>query len=115
MTDPCRLDQSVVYLDLIEPHSRPSVPSSAALGWSDGYVVGALVEEATGTAGLELSAPVVAIDGEDVRSATFDDYCVRPNREPTGPLEVTIAGDEPMIVDAAPVEDFYQDLAAWSD
>ena len=107
--------EGVLYLDPVDPDPRPSVPSSAALSWSGGYVVGELVEGATGTAGLELSAPVVAIDGEDVRAATFDDYCVWSSRQPVGRLGLTIAGDEPTTVDAAPVEDFFEDLGAQFD
>ncbi len=56
----------VLYLDPVAGDPHPDVPMSVSATWHDGYVVGSFVEGAPATAGLELDAPILTIDGEDV-------------------------------------------------
>ncbi len=98
----------VVYLDPIADVA-PSVPSSAALGWDDGFVVGSYVEGLAGNEGLELGARVQAIEGQDVTRAPFDDFCRRLIDGPAT-FEMTMAGEGSVAVSVAPVDGFYAPL-----
>ena len=86
-----------------------TTPSSAGLGWDDGYVVGSFVEDVPANEGLLLGARVMAIDGADVARAPFDDYCTRVVRD-GGPdeYELTVAGEPPVTVPVAPLEGFFE-------
>ncbi len=75
----------VLYLDPVSDDPYPAVPMSVSPGWHDGYVVGSFVEGAPGTADLELDAPLLAIDGEEVSGATFGDFCSRLADPPRTP------------------------------
>ncbi len=66
-----------LYLDPVSDDPGPEVPLSVSPTWHDGFVVGSVVEGAPGTTGIELDAPILAIDGEDVSRATVDDACRR--------------------------------------
>ena len=106
-------DEDALYLEPLTPLAAvaPSVPASVGLGWDDGYVVGSFVEGLEANEGLSLGTPVVAIDGEAVSGMPFDDYCTRVVRA-SGPdaRELTVAGDPPLMVTAAPVEGFFEAL-----
>jgi predicted aspartyl protease len=101
----------MVYLEPITDAATrsPSIPMSATLSWDDGFTVGSIVEGLAETDPLELGANVVAIDGRDVTTAPFDDFCKRTLAAPT-PHTITVAGDTPSTVEAAPVEDFFAHL-----
>ena len=102
----------VLYLDPVAGDPHPDVPMSVSPTWHDGYVVGSFVEGAPGTAGLELDAPILAIDGEDVTGATFGDFCSRL-AEPAKPAssELTIGGEPARTLVSAPVEGFFAPLS----
>ncbi len=68
--------ESVLYLEPLDG-AEPSTPSSAGLGWNDGYVIGSFVEGHPGNEDLLLGATVSAIDGQSVAGVPFDDYCTR--------------------------------------
>ena len=70
------------------------------------------MEGAPGTADLELDAPILAIDGEDVTGDTFGDFCSRL-AEPAKPAssELTIAGEPARTLVSAPVGGFFAPLS----
>jgi predicted aspartyl protease len=103
--------ENTLYLDPLAGDPNPDVPMSVSPTWHDGYVVRSVVEGTPGTAGIELDAPVLAIDGEDVTSATFDDFCRRSAISTGAPYEMTVGGDQPIDVVAAPVDSFFDPLA----
>jgi hypothetical protein len=103
--------ESRLYLDPLTDDPRPDAPASVTLGWGGGdYIVGSIVEGAPGTDDLALSAPVTAIDGVDVTTATFDDFCVRSTGDPDASYEMRVAGDVATTVDVAPMEEFFASL-----
>ena len=85
--------------------SGPEVPLSVSPTWHDGFVVGSVVEGAPGTTGIELDAPILAIDGEDVGRATVDDACRRLTDASRPPTSLTVAGDVPIDVAVGPVRE----------
>lgn len=102
-------EDEVLYLDPIAPLSPPP-PASATLGWADGYVVRSYVVGLPGNAGLELGAPVTAIDGVDVTRARFADFCARLVAGAAA-TEMKVGGETPVTVEVSPVEGFYDSRA----
>jgi predicted aspartyl protease len=99
-----------IYLEPIDPGSGPSIPMSVALGWDDGFMVGSYVDGLAEGAGLQLGAPVAAVDGRDVTSAPFDEFCAYLRARPEI-QQIVVAGDALRTVDVEPVRDFYEPLA----
>jgi len=94
-----------VYLDPIATVA-PSTPASASLAWDDGFVVGSYVEGLPANDGLQLAAPVLAIDDEIVSDAPFDRFC-RHLTQPPERMVFTLEADHAETVPVAPVEDLF--------
>jgi hypothetical protein len=98
-----------VYLDPVAD-VVPSIPASASLAWDDGFVVGSFVEGLPGNDGVELAAPVQAIDGEVVSDAPFDRFC-RHLTQPPERYAVALAVEPPASVAVSPAAGFLEPLA----
>lgn len=98
--------EDVVYLQPIDESASPAVPSLASLTWDDGFVVGSRLPRQPEAADLVLGTPVLAIDGQDVSRASFDDFC-RHWLEGPERYELTVAGKEPATVAVGPAVGFF--------
>ena len=90
--------ESALYLDPITDHIAPDVPEAAGLTWDGESIrVGSLVAGSdVADAGLVLGAPVTAVDGVDVTSATRDDFCDLMRSQKTGQsFDLRVGGDLP--------------------
>ena len=99
----------VVYLDPIAD-VVPTVPTSASLAWDDGFVVGSFVEGLPANDGLELAAPVLAIDDEIVSDAPFDRFC-RHLTQPPERFDFVLADDQAAAVAVSPASGFLERLS----
>ena len=102
--------KDVVYLDPIAAsddgvlHLRPPVLPTASVSWRDGYVLGSLLQGAGHAPDVVVGAALSAIDGQDVRSATFDDFCARAAAGDAGAGRLTVATDPPVELVIVPME-----------
>jgi hypothetical protein len=103
--------QSTIYFDQVSDDARPPAPQAARINWDGERVtVGSVVEgSAVAQGGLEVGQPISSVYGQDVSSATRDDFCEIFIAEQPDDFELTL--DDGQTFQIGLVEDFYDPLS----
>jgi predicted aspartyl protease len=101
-----------IYFDPRTDDSNPPLPPAARIGWDgQNIIVGSVVEGSdVAEAGLQVGQRIISIDGQDLSSATRDDFCelyVAPTSEE---FELTLESGQTHAISL--VEDFFAPLSA---
>jgi hypothetical protein len=101
-----------IYFDLQTDDANPPVPPAAWVGWDGEHIIVGSVAEGSDVAeaGLQVGERIISIDGQDLSSATRDDFCDLYVASPSDEFELTLESGQTHAI--SPVEDFFSPPSA---